>query len=217
MEGDKAAAAAIDEGEGDGAGKEAPLGVKLRRAISANRRGGLCTPVPSWKLEEPGLSDPDKAQPHRRSVSARKLGAGLWEIQDVLTMSAAGRRGARIRRHRRDGKALEDGIGPSHILGHEDLVSFEFFRFWLADFFALYSCNYFVSPGSNLSLLSFHMTYDFSCARCNFLINLPSWNEVFHCCFDCRRFSCGCPLAAFVKVYYLDFWLMTIWYSGNVC
>ncbi|CAL9058618.1 uncharacterized protein At5g41620-like isoform X1 [Musa acuminata AAA Group] len=121
MEGDKAAAAAIDEGEGDGAGKEAPLGVKLRRAISANRRGGLCTPVPSWKLEEPGLSDPDKAQPHRRSVSARKLGAGLWEIQDVLTMSAAGRRGARIRRHRRDGKALEDGIGPSHILGHEDL------------------------------------------------------------------------------------------------
>ncbi|RWW45481.1 hypothetical protein BHE74_00048672 [Ensete ventricosum] len=121
MEGDKAAA--IDEGEGDGAGKEAPLGVKLRRAISANTRGGLCTPVPSWKLEEPGPSDPDKAQPQRRSVSARKLGAGLWEIQDVLTMSAAGRRGARIRRHRRDGKALEDGIGPSHMLGHEDLIA----------------------------------------------------------------------------------------------
>ncbi|WOL02151.1 hypothetical protein Cni_G10870 [Canna indica] len=120
MEGDKAAAAAIDDGEGSGVGKEAPLGLKLRRAVSVSKRGGLCTPAPSWKLEEPGPSDPNKAEPQRRSVSARKLGAGLWEIQDLLPMSAASRRGARTRHHRRDGKALEDVLDPSSMIRQED-------------------------------------------------------------------------------------------------
>ncbi|XP_074567798.1 uncharacterized protein At5g41620-like [Curcuma longa] len=124
MEGDKAAAAAaasaIDDGEENSGTKDAPLGVKLRRVVSVCKRGGLCTPPPSWKLEEPGPPDLHEAEPSRRFVSARKLGAGLWEIQDLLSMSATSRRHSRVRHHRRDGKALMDRPDPSTSRGHED-------------------------------------------------------------------------------------------------
>lgn len=121
-----AAASAIDDGEENGGKKDAPLAVKLRRVISVCKRGGLCTPPPSWKLEEPGPPDLDKAEPRRRSVSARKLGAGLWESQDLLSMSATSRRDFRVRHHRRDGKALMDRPDPSTSRGPEDGVRFKF-------------------------------------------------------------------------------------------
>ncbi|XP_042436483.1 uncharacterized protein At5g41620-like [Zingiber officinale] len=121
MGGDKAAApaATIDDGVGSG-GNDAPLGVKLRRAVSVRKGGGLCTPPPSWKLEEAGSSDPGMAEVHRRSISARKLGAGLWEIQDPRPMPSADRRGSRIAHQRRNGKALEDDPHPSSSRRRED-------------------------------------------------------------------------------------------------
>ncbi|XP_074565508.1 uncharacterized protein At5g41620-like isoform X2 [Curcuma longa] len=121
MGGDKAAApaAAIDDGVGSG-GKEAPLGVKLRRAVSVRRGGGLCTPPPSWKLEEADSSDPGMTEVYRRSISARKLGAGLWEIQDPPPMPSADRPCSRIAHQRRNGKALRDGPDPSSSRRQED-------------------------------------------------------------------------------------------------
>ncbi|KAJ6818401.1 uncharacterized protein M6B38_405710 [Iris pallida] len=75
------------------------LGLKLRRRISLGRKGGPHTPVPTWKLEDPtaadaGPSSPAAAAPPRRSssaaVSARKLGASLWEVQDLGRASRSG-------------------------------------------------------------------------------------------------------------------------------
>lgn len=153
MGGDKAAApaAAIDDGVGSG-GKEAPLGVKLRRAVSVCKGGGLCTPPPSWKLEEVGSSDPCMAEVHRRSISARKLGAGLWEIQDPRPMPLVDRRGSRIAHQRRNGKAPEDGPDPSTSRRQEDWVKIEFL--------ALCSISCFF-PGSDLLSMLLSMSCSF--------------------------------------------------------
>lgn len=60
---------------------------RLKRAVLVGKRGGSSTPVPTWKM---GLGS--KSPPHIRknakpkdlsSVSARKLGATLWEINDA--------------------------------------------------------------------------------------------------------------------------------------
>ncbi|XP_010925793.2 uncharacterized protein At5g41620 isoform X1 [Elaeis guineensis] len=114
MEGEKGGAA-VDVGNGGG-GKEESLGLKLRRGISVGKRGGPCTPMPTWKLEDPpGPSDPgglDRLQRRRSSVSARKLGANLWEIQDRLDYSRMSRRNARIRRHK-EGKGVDDVLDES--------------------------------------------------------------------------------------------------------
>ncbi|XP_008795001.2 uncharacterized protein At5g41620 [Phoenix dactylifera] len=105
--------AAVDEGS-RGGGKESSLGRKLRQGISVGKRGGPSTPVPSWKLEDsPGPSDPgglDRAQRRRSSVSARKLGANLWEIQDLLDYPRMSRRSARTRR-RKEGRGIDDVLG----------------------------------------------------------------------------------------------------------
>ncbi|KAJ6794138.1 Uncharacterized protein M6B38_231020 [Iris pallida] len=80
--------------------EEELLGLSLRRGISLGKTGGPHTPVPAWKLEDPadaaaGPSSP--AAPPRRSsaaaASARKLGASLWEVQDLggLPLSGAHR------------------------------------------------------------------------------------------------------------------------------
>ncbi|WOL08305.1 hypothetical protein Cni_G17058 [Canna indica] len=96
-----------DEGSGGGGGKDEPLGLKLRRGVAVGKKGGLFTPVPTWKLGDPGPADGGAAEPKRSSVSARKLGANLWEIQDMMPVAAMRRRGAKIRHHG-DGKVLDD-------------------------------------------------------------------------------------------------------------
>ncbi|XP_042468957.1 uncharacterized protein At5g41620-like [Zingiber officinale] len=104
MEGGKAVA--ID---GGGGGKEESLGVKLRRGAAVGKKGGLSTPVPTWKLGAPGGTEGEPGEPKRSSVSARKLEANLWEIQDLVPYAAMSRRGDKGRRHR-EGKALDDGL-----------------------------------------------------------------------------------------------------------
>lgn len=107
MEGGKTVAS-DDEGS-SGGGKEEFLGVKLRRGVAVGKKGGLCTPAPTWMLGAPGSSESEPSEPKRNSVSARKLGANLWENQDLVPYAAMSRRGDKVRRQR-EGKAIDDGL-----------------------------------------------------------------------------------------------------------
>ncbi|KAJ3692188.1 hypothetical protein LUZ60_012538 [Juncus effusus] len=87
------------------AAKEEFLGLKLRRRVTT---GGAHTPVPAWRTEaEVDLMAGDEARRSGVSVSARKLGASLWEIQNLETRNSKGRRGSGTH-CQRQGKGLED-------------------------------------------------------------------------------------------------------------
>lgn len=65
-------------------------GLRLKRAFLVGRRGGPSTPVPSWKVFDNPFTDAIAAlaaqeQPpgRRLAVSARRLAATLWELQEV--------------------------------------------------------------------------------------------------------------------------------------
>lgn len=73
--------------------------VKLKRAILVRKRGGSSTPVPTWKMssETPPamVSSPRQpslvgAQGNRVAVSARKLAATLWELQEIPSLATKG-------------------------------------------------------------------------------------------------------------------------------
>ena len=106
MAGEKAAAAPTDDdGVIVGSAKRGDelLGIKLRKGISVGKRGGPFTPVPSWRME-PGPSS--LAKP-----SARKLGASLWEAQDLLPLPKASRSRARPQQ-----LGLSDASEPTSLL-----------------------------------------------------------------------------------------------------
>lgn len=138
MEGKKQETANDEEGKetsssqkrGDQRGqtaKEEFLGLKLRRGITATGRkpsGGAHTPVPTWKMEPDdlvgeegpeGVADevgPSSDKGRRSSVSARQLGASLWEIQNLVPRNKNGSRGSVSGAHRqRHGKGVEDEPG----------------------------------------------------------------------------------------------------------
>ncbi|KAF8380121.1 hypothetical protein HHK36_027593 [Tetracentron sinense] len=72
------------------------MGIKLKRGILVGKRGGPCTPVPTWRLggaEDFTIKEPLTLPP---TISARKLAANLWEIQPLAKMS---RGGVRPRHH----------------------------------------------------------------------------------------------------------------------
>ncbi|KAH9328514.1 hypothetical protein KI387_000622, partial [Taxus chinensis] len=90
--------------------------VKLKRAIMAGRRGGSSTPVPNWKMSSetppamasspypPSLSG--IARGNRVSISARKLAATLWELQEIPTSStiaAGAQRDKKVKKSSRNG------------------------------------------------------------------------------------------------------------------
>ena len=77
---------------------------KLKQGmLLVGKRGGPCTPPPTWRLElDNNPTFPNNAN-ISTSISARKLCANLWEIQPhhhypVAKMS---KNGARLRRHKR--------------------------------------------------------------------------------------------------------------------
>lgn len=77
---------------------------KLKQGmLLVGKRGGPCTPPPTWRLElDNNHTFPNNAN-ISTSISARKLCANLWEIQPhhhypVAKMS---KNGARLRRHKR--------------------------------------------------------------------------------------------------------------------
>uniref|UniRef100_A0A1D1YG83 Uncharacterized protein At5g41620 n=1 Tax=Anthurium amnicola TaxID=1678845 RepID=A0A1D1YG83_9ARAE len=150
MERQKEVAPFHDDEEGLGGAKlpEPPLGVgaKLRRGLCAAKRGGTCTPVCAWKLEErvedAGHTSADANRDRARAkghlcrrvsprflaaasagagaaVSARKLGACLWEIQD-LPRSRMSRVSSRARRHRDERLEGRADISPP---GHREQVA----------------------------------------------------------------------------------------------
>lgn len=59
---------------------------RLKRAILVRKRGGSSTPVPSWKMStrfSPLHHDQVTGKVKEASVSARKLAATLWEIDEA--------------------------------------------------------------------------------------------------------------------------------------
>ncbi|GMH17284.1 hypothetical protein Nepgr_019125 [Nepenthes gracilis] len=75
--------------------KEGFMGLKLKRGILVGKRGGPCTPPPTWTFGSDQLSF---ATAPSSSVSARQLGATVWEIYSMATMNTGGSR-LRRRRH----------------------------------------------------------------------------------------------------------------------
>ncbi|KAJ0989293.1 hypothetical protein J5N97_007649 [Dioscorea zingiberensis] len=74
--------------------KQEFLGVKLRKRVSVGWKGGPCTPVPNWKLE-PGPSAAAAA-----ALSARKLGANLWEMEGLSQSPLVSRREGKASRRK---------------------------------------------------------------------------------------------------------------------
>jgi hypothetical protein len=122
--------------------KEEFLGLKLRRGISAAGRksgGGAHTPVPTWKMEpddlvgevEDGVADeagPSSDKGRRSSVSARQLGASLWEIHSLEPKNKSDRRGSVSGAHRQwHGKEVD------YELGVDDRVS-SLYSVWMVNY-----------------------------------------------------------------------------------
>ncbi|XP_010261452.1 PREDICTED: uncharacterized protein At5g41620 [Nelumbo nucifera] len=95
--------------------KQEFLGIKLKRGILVGKRGGPCTPVPAWKLEDAQDNTIKGPLTLPSTVSARKLGANLWEIQQHHPLPRMSKGGARLRHHK--DKHLElpmHLVDPSH-------------------------------------------------------------------------------------------------------
>ncbi|XP_010251566.1 PREDICTED: uncharacterized protein At5g41620-like [Nelumbo nucifera] len=105
----------VEKGGEVAAEKQEFLGIKLKRGILVGKRGGPCTPVPTWKLgdiQDNTIKDPLTLPP---TVSARKLAANLWDIQQHLPLAKMSKGGVRLRQHK--GKGLELPLrlaDPSH-------------------------------------------------------------------------------------------------------
>ncbi|KAK1259916.1 hypothetical protein QJS04_geneDACA021517 [Acorus gramineus] len=115
---------------------------KFKRAIFVGRKGGSSTPAPSWKAiarspsstlgaepklessqNKPPLKQPVKAK-HAPVVSARKLGATLWEMNE--TVSHSGRYANSLPRHLSDpshSSVSDDQSGSGGIWRRMQVVS----------------------------------------------------------------------------------------------
>lgn len=71
---------------GRDAKREEFLGLKLKRGMLVGKRGGNSTPSPTWRFgltqtEGSRLQDFTFPSNFTTTISARKLGANLWEVQ----------------------------------------------------------------------------------------------------------------------------------------
>lgn len=65
-----------------GIGKKQELfGIKLKNAILISKKANKTTPSPTWKLGFSNSSSPHHHFSMKSSLSARKIGANLWEVQ----------------------------------------------------------------------------------------------------------------------------------------
>ncbi|CAL5331760.1 unnamed protein product [Camellia sinensis] len=84
--------------------KQEFMGLKLKRGILVGKRGGTCTPSPTWRFgfEEEDLIFPTTTTTAAAAtLSARKLGANLWEVLPQLKAVKMSKGGAKLpnRRH----------------------------------------------------------------------------------------------------------------------
>ncbi|KAF5464407.1 hypothetical protein F2P56_014484 [Juglans regia] len=101
---------------------------KLKRRMLVGKRGGPSTPPPTWRLEFSSHKNDDATNIREfltfpntaASISARKLGANLWEIQPhrnvrlLLAKMSKGGAGLRCRHHRDKGFEIsKDVVDPS--------------------------------------------------------------------------------------------------------
>lgn len=104
--------------------------LKLKRAILVGKRGGPCTPIPTWKMSfdddnddnnalGPYRADKEEEKPlmvlNDKSVSARKLAANLWELQEIPRISAAMKKSAKISRDKDCGRDRSPLQLPAHL------------------------------------------------------------------------------------------------------
>ncbi|KAL2490302.1 Uncharacterized protein Adt_25930 [Abeliophyllum distichum] len=105
---------------------------KLRGGNLVGKREGNCTPSPSWKF---GLIQPDGSLvqdfnfPPNTTLSARKLGANLWEVQPHLNLKM-NKNGPKLNHHKIEefkvskqlseppDRSLEQAIGGSGLRRH---------------------------------------------------------------------------------------------------
>lgn len=102
-----------EKGEEGAAEKQDFLGIKLRRGILVGKRGGPCTPVPTWKLEDVQDNTIKASLTIPSTVSARTLGANLWELQH-LQVPKMSRGGVRLRHKDRVLELPTYSADPSH-------------------------------------------------------------------------------------------------------
>lgn len=90
------------------------MGKKLKRGLLVGKRGGPCTPPPTWSLGLGQDGENKDALTFPSTISARKLGANLWEILPVAKMNKGGGRLRRRHHHHREkGSEL-----PTHFFDH---------------------------------------------------------------------------------------------------
>ncbi|KAL0903974.1 hypothetical protein M5K25_026040 [Dendrobium thyrsiflorum] len=110
--------AASDDDESLAREEETLLSIKLRRGLAVGKKGRPCTPSPAWKLEEDESEELEadagveekrqSAARQKKSVSARKLGANLWEVQDLLPVVGMSRKSGRPHRRGDVGRDPDD-------------------------------------------------------------------------------------------------------------
>ncbi|KAF5193294.1 intracellular protein transporter USO1-like protein [Thalictrum thalictroides] len=121
-----------EKGRKEGAEKQEIGGLKWKRGVLVGKKGGPTTPSSTWKLEELELELEHKgrcaAQDNKRtssSVSARKLCANLWEIQQqqqhyYLPLAKMSKGGMRIRHYKEKGIDFPNNLAhPSHSPPHQ--------------------------------------------------------------------------------------------------
>lgn len=110
-----------------------PHKYRFKRAILVGKRGGSTTPVPIWKVNSrsPSSAVETAAKGKEASVSARKLAATLWEINDVKEM----RNQKELRSKERVARSAQTQLLPPHLLdpSHSPFseVAFPSFLFFL--------------------------------------------------------------------------------------
>ena len=114
---------------------------RFKRAILVGKRGGSSTPVPTWKVNSRSPSSALKAaesgaKGKEASVSARKLAATLWEINDVKEMRNQKESRSKERVARSAQLLPPHLLDPSHSPFSEVGFRWFFLSFFLFFFFA---------------------------------------------------------------------------------
>ncbi|KAG5055731.1 hypothetical protein JHK85_008241 [Glycine max] len=99
---------------------------RFKRTILVGKRGGSSTPVPTWKLMSSrsplrALASPKYPpsqtgnKPRQAPVSARKLAATLWEMNEIPSPSPSVRSKKELRTRERVPRSMRSGSLPPHL------------------------------------------------------------------------------------------------------